>query len=904
MASPSGRPAPAGDSAGATVRADNHLVDVASHTLTFFKETAAAALASLDRARPSAESVLASVNTLNADQAIRNLNAISEVREQELRVLATEPAIARVVFTEGGVTKVMFIARGTLGYATHDRSEIVSYRSPLGRLAAVQVGSERQIVTPRGVRNVAVIERAVLRPVQMPDAWDSVDSIVEGQRFGPFTIKSFRELLPALEEGDPLERLLAEDRAKSNIVEGLRRSVIAKMALRDQPLLDQFQDEIFRLPLGSRIAILGPPGTGKTTTLIKRLGLKLDAAYLDEDEAAQIQKSVAGPGGHARSWIMFTPTDLLRQYVKEAFNRENIAASDLRIQTWADTRHELARNRFGILRTGAGTGHFVMKRELKSLAPSMFSNQTAWFEDFNAWQTEAFWNDLRSSARLLTSSSDPKAAGLGTRLATIVGEFPGGQNAVAFERLEGMGEEVRAFAAMLKDETDSSIRSAITQVVARDKLLLDRLAEFVLGLADTEELDDADQDDEQERPRAHIGRDAAFEAYALAIRAQARAVASGRSVGQQSRTGQICEWLGEQKIALGDLQALGSSLQLQTSLRRFVNPLRRYFNGLPARYRRFRRQCQGKGSWYRKEGFSHSELSEIEVDAILLAILREMRAQLQTQEHWRRTRLGELPALAPMADLVRSQVAVDEATDFSAIQLACMGCFCDPSIMSFMACGDFNQRVTEWGCRSESDVHWALPGVAFRHVNITYRHSRQLNEFARTIALMSSSTTPESLLPQRVDNDGVQPVLAKNLSGNEAISKWLAARIVEIERFTRVTFPIAVLVSSEDEVVGLTESLNRALADTSLRAVACSNGNMAGQDNDVRVFDVQHIKGLEFEAVFFVGIDRLESLRPELFDKYLYVGATRAAMYLGVTTEGMISSRIEALFERFIPSWA
>src|SRR6185437_11134495 len=146
------------------------------------------------------------------------------------------------------------------------------------------------------------------------------------------------------------------------------------------------------------------------------------------------------------------------------------------------TRHELARNRFGILRTGAGTGHFVMKRELKSLAPSMFSNQTAWFEDFNAWQTEAFWNDLRSSARLLTSSSDPKAAGLGTRLATIVGEFPGGQNAVAFERLEGMGEEVRAFAAMLKDETDSSIRSAITQVVARNKLLLDRLAEFVSGL--------------------------------------------------------------------------------------------------------------------------------------------------------------------------------------------------------------------------------------------------------------------------------------------------------------------------------------------------------------------------------------------------------------------------------------
>jgi len=30
-----------------------------------------------------------------------------------------------------------------------------------------------------------------------------------------------------------------------------------------------------------------------------------------------------------------------------------------------------------------------------------------------------------------------------------------------------------------------------------------------------------------------------------------------------------------------------------------------------------------------------------------------------------------------------------------------------------------------------------------------------------------------------------------------------------------------------------------------------------GNENDVRVFDIQHIKGLEFEAVFFVGVDRL-----------------------------------------------
>lgn len=113
------------------------------------------------------------------------------------------------------------------------------------------------------------------------------------------------------------------------------------------------------------------------------------------------------------------------------------------------------------------------------------------------------------------------------------------------------------------------------------------------------------------------------------------------------------------------------------------------------------------------------------------------------------------------------------------------------------------------------------------------------------------------------------------------------------------------LVTVEDDVVPLADALSEALAGTNIRAVPCPRGNMAGQDNDVRVFDVQHIKGLEFEAVFFVGVDRLAELQPELFDKYLYVGATRAAMYLGlVTGASSLPSRINSLQNRFREQWS
>ncbi len=76
-----------------------------------------------------------------------------------------------------------------------------------------------------------------------------------------------------------------------------------------------------------------------------------------------------------------------------------------------------------------------------------------------------------------------------------------------------------------------------------------------------------------------------------------------------------------------------------------------------------------------------------------------------------------------------------------------------------------------------------------------------------------------------------------------------------------------------------------------------------GQDNDVRVFDVEHIKGLEFEAVFFIGIDRLASLHPQLFDKYLYVGTTRAATYLGVTCDDVLPAAISTLRSMFVADW-
>ena len=159
------------------------------------------------------------------------------------------------------------------------------------------------------------------------------------------------------------------------------------------------------------------------------------------------------------------------------------------------------------------------------------------------------------------------------------------------------------------------------------------------------------------------------------------------------------------------------------------------------------------------------------------------------------------------------------------------------------------------------------------------------------------------VLPEFAENDGVPPVLACGMTDVPKIVPWLAGRICEIERSLQELPSIAVLVNDESAVGTLADALGEALTNQNISVVACYGGQVRGRDNAVRVFNAQHIKGLEFEAVFFVGIDRLAKSYPELFGNFLYVGATRAATYLGLTCEQELPDSMMELGEVFGERW-
>lgn len=881
---------------------------IASEVIRTLEQVARTSREWLANSRPFGIDLLANAgNTLNSDIAVRRLGAVHQDNEAAYRTMASEPAVVRIVAEdEDGKRHTYYFCRAKQGIPALG---VVSYDAQIGRLAARPVGDEFTIPVPNGP-TLIVIERVVLRPAEEREGWDSY-TIVQSEDAPTVTIESLRRILERHPEAAPevedlLAQMLAVEAGQANVFEGMRRGVITKMGLRDQPVLDQFQDEIFRLPLNRRVLLLGPPGTGKTTTLIRRLGQKLVAQFLDEDEqrvVEEIGQALQVP--HGKSWIMFTPTELLKQYLKEAFNREGIPAPDQNIRTWNDHRRDLARQAFGVLRTANGGGTFVLKDLLPSVKAETEEQPIVWFDDFRTWQGQTYRQELLDSAAALSASAVPMAQQLGGRLKSMLSDkapWPSTFTAIANELTS-----VHGFVTQLKDETDSKIKAVLNRQLMADRGFLGELAKLIETLrqqqaSDSEDQEDPDAEDEDEAAVPRAGVAAATNAYMQAVRSHARNTAAKRSISKTSRTGKIIEWLGDRTLTAQELATVGASLLLQTHARKFVNPVKRYIDGIPKRYRAFRRVRQEEGRWYNQEGFESRDIHPLELDIVLLTILRAARELLARQAVMRSLDTPPWSSLKPVLSQMRAQVVVDEATDFSPIQLACMSALAHPRLNSFFACGDFNQRLTTWGTRSPADLEWVYPDFNIQHITVAYRQTHQLNELARDIIKCVGGSEQDASLPVEVENAGAAPALLEFArEGN--MTSWLATRICEIEKFLGQLPSTAIFVNSEEEVEPIAFALSEALAEQNIQIMACREGQAVGQESNVRVFDIQHIKGLEFEAVFFVGIDQLEANRPELFDKFMYVGTTRTATYLGLTCDAGLPKMLEPLRKHFGTGW-
>ncbi len=888
---------------------------IAREALETFEAISNAARSSLGR-RGITLNALASVNEMTASNVATEMRQMNDQRQSDCVKLLREPAIARLVIAdEDDNRQAVYISScGTVGSLP---VAFCSYMSPKGQLAALNVGDSRQVKLPSGFREFEVLEKVSFRPIEADSGWDLKPAVQYREKLAPFTIRSLRDLLRdngvsevAIDAFEVWAAAQTASAGAGNVIEGIQRDALTAMQLRVAPILDVFQDKIFRLPIDSQIAVFGPPGTGKTTTLVKRLRQKVDFAYLDpETELGLVQGLDAAGLTHADSWLMFTPTELLRQYVKEAFGKEGVPVHDERVRTWDDYRREVGRRNLGILRAAHGGGGLVLKNDNQILLPETLANQIPWFEAFDAHQEALFVGDLEAEAQRLQEAADPRAAALGKQiLDTITRNHDLPLQLVS--ELANLGDRLRAVAAAGRDEQRTTLQAPLNGYARSNPKFLDDLMRFVESLSaiedDEAEAEEADGDEDDDAQLTTTVRDphVVRNIFLKAMRSRAIAQATGRTPAAASRAGRLLAWLRERDLELPDLRKLGAALLVQRSAQRLARAPNTYVSGVPLRYRRFRRTMREENRWYGSGRFAASDAHPSEVDIILLTMLHTARDMEANGTLMRRLADRAPPLLDTTARLRRNQVLVDEATDFSPVQLACMRALASPATNSFFASGDFNQRLTRWGTRSEEELQWVSHGLTIERIDVSYRQSRRLAKFARALG-QTQGYEINDRAPDHMDNLGYQPVLGLSLASLPEQAGWLASRIREINGITNSALPtIAVLVCSAEALEPLAAALTEELRDMNIQAVACPKGMVKGQAGDVRIFEVEHIKGLEFEAVFFMDIDKLQVREPDLFDRYVYVGATRAATFLGLTCSGEgLPSAMEPVVNLFEERW-
>jgi superfamily I DNA/RNA helicase len=376
------------------------------------------------------------------------------------------------------------------------------------------------------------------------------------------------------------------------------------------------------------------------------------------------------------------------------------------------------------------------------------------------------------------------------------------------------------------------------------------------------------------------------------VRSLAEQATSDRTRPLRNDLIKVMNWIGHRRLAQDQLLALGRKLLVRRKVRVLDGAARDLVGAVPAIYARFRRRSASRGVYYRKDAEASSfssVLSPLETDVVILAMLRNARRSLE--------RLPDAAWLQSITGRYVMQLFVDEATDFSSVQLACMLELSHPKLRSWFACGDFRQRITKSGITSHDEIEWLgrvaqVQNLEVREITSEYRQSERLKALARALwdERDSSGITNHAETPA----DDPAPLLVESISGG-LLARWLANRILEVERLVGRLPSIAVFVDSEHSIDEVVKSTAVFLAARNIQIVGCRDGRDVGNSQEVRVFDIQHIKGLEFEAVFFVGVDALAERMPDLFDRYIYVGVTRAATFLGITCRTRLPEKLESI---------
>jgi hypothetical protein len=734
-------------------------------------------------------------------------------------------------------------------------------------------------------------------------------------------------------ESDQAKRLL-DSIEKKNLEIARFRERISKyfqteVELRDRPFLDEYQEVIKRYKiLNGPLIINGGPGTGKTTSLIQRI------TYLTSETIKEVVK-ISEEGerilfDQLNSWVFFSPSDLLRDYLANAMIAEGLAADRDRVKTWKSNRLVLLRETMLInpdkklpftFKSGDGdyfkdgADHFIMIRKL-------FLNDyiTSQKEKIKRLHNETIDKNINA---IITDETSSVVKQLGLLIDDMRKSSVHVTNMV-----NSIGELITFFMSFQQrfsdrlSENSKKITETINDISTRLQVMIERrnigvynwIKEYIKEESQKQTMpegEDSEPDEDEQIIESEVIVD-----YERAIDARLKRLLRNLALNMIDPSNNPIS--KSNKDLLAKVEAIINDSTVKNTLptigvRLYFKKIfeastlsveRNLLTEIPKAYKRFRKsQLHENAELLTLQGLvkckSSLEKDNVpiypqEADFLLYLIFGICRGIYKSNKNYFET--SNHPYILAYRNNIKGVVAIDEATDFSIWELVVMTQLSHPMFNSVTLSGDLMQRMTPTGIKSWEEYTKIFKDTEIKDLKIAYRQTAKLLRIATAIYKKNVNSAANFIAHHK---DPLDPEPLVCVSSDEAFKHmWLTDRIMEIQRIYGSKFPtVAIFVRNDQEVIRIADLLNKFddYEEAGLEVTPCIHGNVLGKKQNIRVYSIEYIKGLEFGAVFFLDLDKLPDHDLDLLNKYLYVGLSRANIFLGVTFENGYPANLEYL---------
>lgn len=843
---------------------------------------------------------------------------------------------------------------------------VVDKNTRTGELLITKTKGKHKIKTPNGEKDIEIFSLTSFIPdPHKAEAYDLVLNINEPKprRYQKLTellriIDGSNAQLDALEEEEKRIRQDSLEKAKENeeLVQIARQkdeekkkreqalaqvqSFIRKSAeLRHQPILDPWQEEIKRSSIyNGTIAIDGGPGTGKTTALIQRIKFLLDRkAMTGEGGSGEIIDDAYLPNlneaqkrtlfDNNRNWAFFTPNELLKLFLRDNMLKEGLKADDSRVLIWKDHLDRLVKQYKLVNPETQNPFLFLTKSKYldESLLPQNGTDLKQVLHDFEKHYLRGLNDRLQRLTNLEIDQFSWKAQG-----ASIQGYIKRQEKDYTIEGLIRLYFNLQESYASEVKQLTKEYHELLGKSGARLMKLLSNNSEFkevVFPYAEewkksSKNIDQEDEDQEDEELEDNTGDLEGFLFGKFKILVKNTALMRYDNTVRLSKKYQELADLINPYESIESFESLDKIGQLAFFSKFFVRSTRGIVSNVIVEihkaYKSFRKQelTGTKNKWNQEllkylveEDKARNKRIHPEEQALLIYFINsiiskshkvsKLKSKKIQHAYFEAFRIHSIPV-----------IAVDEATDFHLIDLLAMHSLADLEISSVTYSGDVMQRLTKQGIRKWDELNGFIKPFDIKQLYVSYRQSPTLLELASTIYKQATKLDAEYISYMDKDPKEPKPLLFKSPDEEEKID-WIAERILEIYHAygSQLIPAIAIFLPNNESVEAFAERLSDVdqLADVGIRVRASRDGQVLGDSNMVRVFPIDYIKGMEFEAVFFHNMHLLSKQynNAEMVLKHLYVGLSRATFYMAVTSEGEMPkfNYLDELFETNHLSW-